>query len=148
MTNATLDDLRQAFAARLSGLINLRQAGARESSFFSAQLPHYDAYLVSLGSVCDLALYLAARRLTDSPIVDRLRNELEQVYRGFAEEIRILSAPRPPGELLPASSLNAAFADLERKLTEVWGHGFLTGSVNRSRRHVRITLCGSRVASG
>jgi p-hydroxybenzoic acid efflux pump subunit AaeB len=125
VTNAALDDLRQAFAARFSSLINLRQAGARESSLFSAQLPHYDAYLVSLGSVCDLALYLAARRLTDSPIVDRLRNELEQVYRGFAEEIRILSAPRRPGELLPASSLNAAFADLERKLTEVWGQGFL-----------------------
>lgn len=122
--NAALDDIRQTFAARFAALINLRQAGARESSFFSAQLPHYDAYLVSLHSVFDLALYLAERPLTDPPVAVRLGNELEQVYRGIVEEIRILSTPRPLGERRPASSLNAAFANLEQKVTEAREQGF------------------------
>ena len=124
VTTATLDKIRHAFAARLAGLINLRQAGARESSFFSAQLAHYDAYLVSLISVFDLALYVAERPLTDAPTLDRFGNALEQVYQGIVEEIRILSTPRPVGERLPASSLNAAFANLEQKVAEAWEQGF------------------------
>jgi uncharacterized membrane protein YccC len=122
--NAALDNIRQSFAARFAALSNLRYAGARENSFFSAQLPHYDVYLVSLIRVFDLALYLAERPLTDPPIAIRLGNELEQVYRGIVEEIRILSTPRPLGERLPASSLNAAFANLEQKVTEAREQGF------------------------
>jgi len=67
--NAALDKIRQTFAARLGALTNLRQAGARESTLFSARLPQYDAYLVSLTSVFDAALYLAEQPLPDAPIV-------------------------------------------------------------------------------
>ena len=124
-TNPVRADIHQTFAERLAALSSLRQAGARESSLFSAQLSHYDAWLVSLTSVFNGALYLRERPLADAPIVDRLREELEQVSRGIEEEIRILSAPGPIGEPLPASSLDAAFADLERKVAEVREQGFL-----------------------
>jgi uncharacterized membrane protein YccC len=123
-TNPALDDIRQTFAGKLAALSSLRQAGARESSLFSARLPQYDAWLVSLTSVFDGALYLRERPLPDALIVDRLRKELEQVSRGIEEEIRTLSAPGPTGERLPASSLNAAFAELERKVAEVREQGF------------------------
>jgi len=125
LTNPNLYEIRETFAAKLTALNNLRHAGARENSLFSAQLPRYDAYLVSLTSIFDAALYLAEWPLTDAPIVDPLRKELEEVYRGLVEEIRILSAPRPLGEPLPASSLNAAFADLEQKIGELRTQGFL-----------------------
>ena len=115
LTTAKLREIRARFAGKLTALTNLRHAGARESSVFSAQLPSYDAYLVSLISVFDAVLYLAEWPLTGS-FVDQLRNELEGVYRGLVEEIRILSAPRQPGERLPASSLNAAFAEIDEKV--------------------------------
>jgi len=123
--SAALDKIRQTFAARLGALTNLRQAGARESTLFSARLPQYDAYLVSLTSLFDAALYLAEQPLPDAPIVDRLRKELKQISRAIVEEIRIVSGPGPGGEQLPASSLNAAFADLEQKIAEVREQGFL-----------------------
>src|SRR5262249_48768655 len=100
-------------------------AGARESTLFSARLPHYDAYLVSLTSVFDAALYLAEQPLPDAPIVDRLQKELKQVSLAIIEEISIVSEPGPGGEQLAASSLNAAFADLEEKIAEVREQGFL-----------------------
>ena len=125
LTNSNPHEIRETFAGKLTALTNLRHAGARESSIFSAQLPSYDAYLVSLISVFDAALYLAEWPLTDAPIVDQLRKELEEVYRGLVEEIRILSAPGLPGERLPASSLNAAFADLDQKVEKLRAQGFL-----------------------
>ena len=124
LTTAKLREIRARFAGKLTALTNLRHAGARESSVFSAQLPSYDAYLVSLISVFDAVLYLAEWPLTGS-FVDQLRNELEGVYRGLVEEIRILSAPRQPGERLPASSLNAAFAEVDQKVEKLRAQGTL-----------------------
>ena len=124
VTIANLREIRARFAGKLTALTNLRHAGARESSIFSAQLPSYDAYLVSLISVFDAALYLAEWPLT-GPFVDQLRNELEGVYRGLVEEIRILSAPDVPGERLPASSLNAAFVEIDQKVEKLRAQGVL-----------------------
>jgi hypothetical protein len=124
VTTANLREIRARLAGKLTALTNLRHAGARESSIFSAQLPSYDAYLVSLISVFDAALYLAEWPLTGS-FVDQLRNELEGVYRGLVEEIRILSAPDVPGERLPASSLNAAFAEVDQKVEKLRAQGLL-----------------------
>ena len=124
VTTANLREIRARLAGKLTALTNLRHAGARESSIFSAQLPSYDAYLVSLISVFDATLYLAEWPLTGS-FVDQLRNELEGVYRGLAEEIRILSAPDVPGERLPASSLNAAFAEVDQKVEKLRAQGVL-----------------------
>ena len=124
LTTANLSEIRARLAQKLTALINLRYAGARESSIFSAHLPSYDAYLVSLISVFDAALYLAEWPLTGS-IFDQLRSELEEVYRGLVEEMRILSAPGLPGERFPASSLNAAFAEADKKVEKLRGQGFL-----------------------
>jgi p-hydroxybenzoic acid efflux pump subunit AaeB len=123
-TTANLREIRARFAGKLTALTNLRHAGARESSVFSAQLPSYDAHLVSLISVFDAVLYLAEWPLTGS-FVDQLRDELEGVYRGLVEEVRILSAPRQPGERLPASSLNAAFAEVDQKVEKLRAQGAL-----------------------
>ncbi len=124
LTIENLREIRASLAGKLTTLTNLRYAGARESSTFSAHLPSYDAYLVSLISVFDAALYLAEWPLTGS-IVDQLRRELENVYRGFVEEIRILSRPSVRGEQLPASSLNATFAELDQRVAELRGQGVL-----------------------
>ena len=123
-TTANLREIRARFAGKLTALTNLRHAGARESSIFSAQLPSYDAYFVSLISIFDAVLYLAEWPLTGS-FVDQLRNELEGVYRGLVEEIRILSAPSVPGERLLASSLNAAFAEVDQKVEKLRAQGVL-----------------------
>jgi hypothetical protein len=122
--NLALDDIRESFARRLAVLSNLRQAGAREGSLFTTQLSHYNAWLVSLTSVFDGALYLGERPLINTPVVEQLREELGQVFRGIEEEIRILSAPAARDERLPPSSLDTAFANLERKVAEVREHGF------------------------
>ena len=124
LTTTNLREIRARFAETLTALTNLRYAGARESSIFSAHLPSYDAYLVSLISVFDAALYLVEWPLTGS-VVDQLRKELDEVYRGLQEEIRILSAPGLPGERLPASSLDAAFAELDQKVEKLRGQGVL-----------------------
>ena len=124
LTTANQREIRATLAQKLTALINLRYAGARESSIFSAQLPNYDAYLVSLIGVFDAALYLAEWPLTGS-IFDQLRNELKQVYRGLADEIRILSASGLAGERLPVSSLNAAFAEIDQKVEKLRAEGVL-----------------------
>src|SRR4029077_14211129 len=46
-------------------------------------------------------------------------------YRGLVEEIRILSAPDVPGERLPPSSLNAAFAEVDQKVEKLRAQGLL-----------------------
>jgi p-hydroxybenzoic acid efflux pump subunit AaeB len=125
LTKVNLQEIRETFVGKLTALTNLRHAGSRENSTFSAHLPSYDAYLVSLISFFDAAFYLAEWPLTDAPIVDQLRKELEQVYRGLVEEIRILSSPGLPNERLPASSLNAAFADLDQKVEKLRAQGSL-----------------------
>jgi hypothetical protein len=125
-SNAALDQFRQNFANRLSALNYLRLAGARESSFFSARLASYDAYLVSLARVFDEALYVAEGPPSAVSIEDWPRKEMDQVHRGLVEEIRILSAPRSTGEPLPAGSLDAAIADLEQKIEERPKQGFST----------------------
>jgi len=123
-TTTDLGEIRAKFAGKLTALTNLRHAGARESSVFSAQLPYYDAYLVSLIGVFDAVLYLAEWPLTGF-FVDQLRDELDGVYRGLAEEVRILSASRQSGERLPASSLNAAFAEADQKVEKLRSQGAL-----------------------
>jgi len=51
-TPPEVEQIHQAFAERLSVLKNLLQAGARESTVFSARLSNYNAFLVSLTNAC------------------------------------------------------------------------------------------------
>ena len=57
---AQVEQIDQAFAQRLSVLKNLLQAGARESTVFSARLSNYNAFLVSLTKLFHAALYKSA----------------------------------------------------------------------------------------
>src|SRR6201984_1312565 len=59
-------EIHYAFDQQLSVLRNLQQAGARESTFFSARLSNYNAFLVSLTNLfragLDLSRYRAEQR--------------------------------------------------------------------------------------
>jgi fusaric acid resistance family protein len=123
-SNAALDRFRQSFASRLAALDYLRRSGARESTLFSAQLPSYDDYLVTLARVFDGALYVGEPALAAASITDQVRTELNEVYRALVEEIRVLSTPPVANEPLGRSSLNAELADLERKVEELREQGF------------------------
>jgi p-hydroxybenzoic acid efflux pump subunit AaeB len=120
-----IGEIRAKFSQRLTVLRNLLNAGARESVFFSSRVSNYNEFLVSLISLFHGALYLAQKRLVDLPIVDRVRDELEKVSAGIAEEGRILKTFLRPGQKLPVSSLNEAMANLERKVAEIRTEGFL-----------------------
>jgi hypothetical protein len=51
------EELHTVFDQQLTGLRNLQQAGARESTLFSARLSNYNAFLVSLTNLFHVGLY-------------------------------------------------------------------------------------------
>jgi uncharacterized membrane protein YccC len=119
------EEIRAEFSHRLAVLKDLLNNGTRESVFFSSRVSNYNAFLVSLTSLFHGALYLAQKRLGDLPVVERLRDELAKVSAAITEEGAILKTLNQPGRKLPSSSLNEAFADLERKVLEIRTEGFL-----------------------
>ena len=80
----------QDFAERLSVLKNLLQAGARESTVFSARLSNYNAFLVSLTNLFHAALDLSRHQVEPS-ILDRVQHEIELVAAAISEEFDILT---------------------------------------------------------
>jgi p-hydroxybenzoic acid efflux pump subunit AaeB len=118
-------EIRAKFSQQLTVLKNLLDAGSRESAFFSSRVSNYNAFLVSLLSLFHGSLYLTQKRVVDLPIVERLRDELENLSVEIAEEGRILQAFTRPGQKLRSSSVNKAFDDLERKVMEIRTEGFL-----------------------
>jgi p-hydroxybenzoic acid efflux pump subunit AaeB len=118
-------EIRAEFSRRLAALRDLLNNGSRESVFFSSRVSNYNAFLVSLISLFHGALYLTQKRFVDLPIVERVRDELEKVSAAIAEEGGILKTFTRPGQKLPSSSLNEAFADLESKVLQIRTEGFL-----------------------
>jgi hypothetical protein len=107
----------QDFAERLSVLKNLLQAGARESTVFSAHLSTYNAYLVSLTNLFHAGLDLSRHRVEPS-ILGRMQHEIESVAAAISEEFDILVGQHR-GEKLRPSRLNEAFAAFEKKVNEI-----------------------------
>jgi hypothetical protein len=62
------------------------------------------------------ALDLDPRRRDESPILEKLREELESVNGVISEEFAILTRPRLGHEKLMASNLKPSFAVLEEKV--------------------------------
>jgi len=113
-----VEEIDQAFAERLSVLKNLLQAGARESTVFTARLSNYNAFLVSLTNLFHAALNLSRNQVAPS-ILDRMQHEIELIAAAISEEFDILTGPHRPGEKLCPSRLNEAFAAFEKKVNEI-----------------------------
>src|SRR6202040_163841 len=117
-------EIHDTFDQQLSVLRNLQQAGARESTFFSARLSNYNAFLVSLTNLFHAGLYLSRHRV-EPWFIDHMRQETESLLAAISDEFNILTTARPPGEKLRSSRLNEAFATFEEKVNEIRDHGVL-----------------------
>src|SRR5580704_11515045 len=121
------EKIRSTFDRQLSVLRNLLQAGARESTFFSARLSNYNAFLVSLTNLFPAGLYLSRHRV-EPWFLDHLRQETESLLAAISDELNILTTARSPGEKSPSSHLNEAFAALQEKVNEIRDHGVLAAT--------------------
>jgi uncharacterized membrane protein YccC len=121
------ENIRSTFDRQLSVLRNLLQAGARESTFFSARLSNYNAFLVSLTNLFPAGLYLSRHRV-EPWFLDHLRQETESLLAAISDEFNILTTARSPGEKSPSSHLNEAFAALQEKVNEIRDHGVLAAT--------------------
>src|SRR6202049_979243 len=118
---------RDTFDQQLSVLRNLLQAGARESTFFSARLSNYNAFLVSLINLFHAGLDLSRHRV-EPWFLDHMRQETESLLAALSDEFNILTTARSPGEKMPSSRLNEAFAALQEKVNEIRDHGVLAAT--------------------
>jgi uncharacterized membrane protein YccC len=119
--------IHQAFSQRLVVLRNLLQAGARESTVFSARLSNYNAFLVSLINLFHAALSVSGRQ-RDGLIVDHVRPELESLDTAILEEFDLLATPHRSGEKLRPTRLNEAFTAFEQKVNEIRDEGVLVAA--------------------
>jgi uncharacterized membrane protein YccC len=124
---ADTEKLQDTFGQQLSALRNLQQAGARESTIFSARLSNYNAFLVSLTNLYHAGLDLSRYRKV-AWFLDHMRPEIESLSAACSEEFNILIAPRAPGEHLRSSRLNEAFAVFDKRVNEIRDHGVLTAA--------------------
>jgi p-hydroxybenzoic acid efflux pump subunit AaeB len=116
--------IQETFNQRLIVLRNLLQAGARESTVFSARLSNYNAFLVSLTNLFHAALNLGDPQ-REKPILDHVQDELESLDTAILQEFDVLAMPHHPGEKLRPSHLNEAFAAFEKKVKEIRDEGVL-----------------------
>ena len=121
---ARIAQIQQTFSQRLIVLRNLLQAGARESTVFSARLSNYNAFLVSLTNLFQSALNISDPQ-REKPILDYLQDELESLDTSILQEFDVLAMPHHPGEKLRPSHLNEAFAAFENKVKEIRDEGVL-----------------------
>lgn len=119
-----VEKIYQAFSQRLAVLRNLLQAGARESTVFSARLSNYNAFLVSLINLFQAALSVSGRQ-GESLILDHVQPELESLDAAILEEFDLLAGPHRSGEKLRSTRLNEAFAAFETKVNEIRDEGVL-----------------------
>jgi uncharacterized membrane protein YccC len=113
---AEVDQFRATFTTQLSAVRNLLQVGARESNYFRARIANYNVFVVSLTDLFQSAADLERRRLSELPILDRLRDEIEALNAAIAEEFAILTRPRLGHEQLPPSHLRERLQALEAKI--------------------------------
>jgi uncharacterized membrane protein YccC len=118
------EKLQDTFGQQLSALRNLQQAGARESTIFSARLSNYNAFLVSLTNLYHAALDLSRYRKVVW-FLDHMRSQIEALSAAISEEFSILIVARSPGEHLPSSRLNEVLAGFEKRVNEIRDHGVL-----------------------
>jgi uncharacterized membrane protein YccC len=114
-----VDRIRATFGSQLAAVRNLLQVGARESTYFRARVANYNAFVVSLTDLFQSAADLERRREIETPILGRVREELERLDAAIAEEFSVLSKPRLDHESLPPSQLKERLAALEEKIVQL-----------------------------
>ena len=123
-THSETEEIHHTFDQHLSVLRKLQQSGARESTFFSARLSNYNAFLVSLINLFHAGLYLRRHR-AEPWFLDHMRPETESLLGAISDEFNILTTVRSPGKKLRSSRLNEAFASLQEKVNEARERGVL-----------------------
>src|SRR4029077_19398563 len=83
-------EIHTVFDQQLTGLRNLQQAGARESTLFSARLSNYNAFLVSLTNLFYVGLYLSRHRV-EPYFLDHIWQETESLLAAISDEFNILT---------------------------------------------------------
>ena len=121
------EEIHHAFGRQLSVLRNLLGAGSRESTFFSARLSDYNAFLVSLINLFQAGLEVGRHKI-DSSFLEDLQYETESLLAAISEEFDILSSSHPPGEKLHSSRMNEAFASFEEKVNKIRDQGVLVAA--------------------
>jgi uncharacterized membrane protein YccC len=121
------ETIRHTFGQQLSALRNLLQAGSRESTFFSARLSNYNAFLVALSRLFHVGLDLS-RHGGEVWFLNRVPHETESLLAAIGEEFDILAGPHSPGEPLRHGRINEAFATFEQKVHEIRGQGVLSAA--------------------
>jgi uncharacterized membrane protein YgaE (UPF0421/DUF939 family) len=117
-------EIHYTFDQQISVLRNLQQAGARESTFLSARLSNYNAFLVSLINLFHAGLYVSRHRV-EPWLLDHMRPEMESLLGAITDEFNILTTSHPPGEKLRSGRLNEAFTALQEKVNETRDEGIL-----------------------
>ena len=82
---------------------------------------------MSLTNLFPAGLYLSRHRV-EPWFLDHLRQETESLLAAISDEFNILTTARSPGEKLPSSHLNEAFAALQEKVNEIRDHGVLAAT--------------------
>ena len=116
--------LHHTFDQQLSRLRSLLQSGARESAVLSARLANYNAFLCSLTNLFHAGLDFIRHR-GEAWFLDHVHSELEFLFVAISDEFDILSSSISPGETLPSSLMNEAFAAFETKVNQMRGRGML-----------------------
>ena len=79
-------------------------------------MANYNAFLVSLTDLFQSTLDLEERRQDESPILENVRKEIEDLNTAISADFAILTPPRPRQEKLPPSRTKECFALLEKKV--------------------------------
>jgi uncharacterized membrane protein YccC len=122
-THSETEEIHYTFDRQLSVLRNLQHAGARESTFFSARLSNYNAFLVSLINLFHAGLYLSWHRV-EPWFLGHIQPETESLLGAISDEFKILTT-RSPGKKLRSSRLNEAFAAFQEKVNKARDQGVL-----------------------
>lgn len=119
-----IDQLHHAFDQQLSGLRNLLLAGARESTFFSARLTNYNAFMISLTNLFHAGLTLNRHR-GEAWFLAHVQSEIESLFEAISTEFDILTGAGSPGEKLPSSLIDEKFSAFEAKVNQIRDQGML-----------------------
>jgi hypothetical protein len=126
-TPIELEKIHHTFGLQLSVLRNLLDAGSRESTFFSARLSNYNAFVVSLTNLFQAGLDVGGHTVEPLFLGD-LRYERESLLAAISEEFDILTGPQPSGGKLRSSQMNEAFAVSEEKVNKIRDQGVLVAA--------------------
>jgi hypothetical protein len=119
-----IQQVHHTFDRQFSCLRSLLQAGARESTVFSARLANYNAFMVALTNLFHAGLDLKRHR-GEAWFLDHVQPEMESLFAAISDEFDVLTGALSPGEKLRASPMNEAFTAFDAKVSRIRAQGML-----------------------